>query len=82
MLYDVLQHGLARRVFHQVDATETKLREEVEFWRKLIGKLESQGKEPVLPRMSDALAYTEQKLKAYLATGLPGDLALVITINT
>ena len=68
MLYDIPNHGLATRIFQQVDVTESKLREEVEFWRKLIGKLESQGKEPVHPRMRDALTYAAQKLKSYLAT--------------
>jgi hypothetical protein len=64
MFYAVFHQGLARRVFQQVDVTETKLREEVEFWRKLIGKLELQGRGPVHPRMRDALAYAAQKLRA------------------
>jgi hypothetical protein len=49
-----------------MNSTEALLREKVVFWRELIREREKRL-EPVLPRMREALAYAERKLRDYLS---------------
>ena len=51
--------------------TEALLCEEVDFWRQFIRERENR-REPVLPRMREALAYAERKMQCYLSSGRPG----------
>ena len=48
------------------NSEETMLREEVDFWRRFIKHWERVNRTPPLPRMLEALAYAEHKLRVYL----------------
>jgi hypothetical protein len=47
-----------------MDRQEALLREEIEFWQLLIGEKQSR-REPIDPRMRDALTLAKYKLERY-----------------
>ena len=57
----------AARPMPSMSPTEKILREEMDFWRHFIRERESR-REPVHPRMREALAYAEHKLQKYLSS--------------
>ena len=58
--FDYERHAL------NTNSDEATLREEVDFWRRFIEHWERVNSSPPHPRMLEALAYAEHKLRTHL----------------